>query len=906
MSCATAVVLAVSCIIPFVPTARAAPQFLEGDIPPGAAFDYDLTLSPTQFTSIEIDRQHADVKVTVRADGQTVRELVSVAYSVASIRLGLLGKCGASWRISLSVAKSGGAAHYRLAIAPPREASDRDRRQWEAEGNLLAPAPPKLAAAERIVHLREAASFFAESGDTYKQASCLRLLGILYMDRQEFPAAREQFARALAILKQSPWRFEESVIHQNLAAAMDEMSEGRAAIVEFDAVLAIRAELRDEFGRGITLYARAKSFLNLGELQDALDDLRASLAVFRKLNESRWQATVLNALGLLQVELGDIQAARSSYAEATSVWNRLKDQNGLMMTTNNLGMLNETLGDHTSARSDFEEARRLALALGNRQAHAYILQNLGDVAANQGDHTQALADYQESLTLKTELGDTRAAAESRRKMGLSYLALGKLQQARLVLNEALAESRSVNNRTGEAQSLAALARLERAAGALPVARRRMGEAATLIESTRMELRTRDLRTSYFSTYRDFYDFAMDLALAAGASGAADGFTWSERARARSLLDAVQRAGTAKDESLPQVVSARSARELLDPGTVLVEYSVNAERTIAFVVSAARVSAVLLPGSTSLNGALAGLGPSDVALNTVARLVWWPLKIPMRTARVIIVADGGLERVPFAALPAMEGGPRLVEHSQIVSAPSASLVAAIRRNQPAYPRRIAVFADPIFSTADLRAGGHSSETASPEFARLRFSREEAADITAKAGASLTSAWLDSDASSANFRRAAMDPGAILHLATHAVVEGPHPDAARLIFSGGNLPIGEIYNLRIRRQLVVLSSCDTAAGPWLKGEGILSLTRAFLYAGAKGVVASLWKVDDRGSAEFMRRFYQGLVSEHRTPADALRIAQLAMLHDPRWSAVENWAPFLFAGDWRISPWGPPREP
>jgi CHAT domain-containing protein len=87
----------------------------------------------------------------------------------------------------------------------------------------------------------------------------------------------------------------------------------------------------------------------------------------------------------------------------------------------------------------------------------------------------------------------------------------------------------------------------------------------------------------------------------------------------------------------------------------------------------------------------------------------------------------------------------------------------------------------------------------------------------------------------------------------------------------------------------------------GEGVLSLTRAFLYAGAKGVLASLWKVGDRGSAEFMRRYYHALLTRQRAPAEALRDAQLGMLRDKRWNGIENWAPFVYSGDWRISPWG-----
>ncbi|HET8643847.1 MAG TPA: CHAT domain-containing protein, partial [Vicinamibacteria bacterium] len=133
----------------------------------------------------------------------------------------------------------------------------------------------------------------------------------------------------------------------------------------------------------------------------------------------------------------------------------------------------------------------------------------------------------------------------------------------------------------------------------------------------------------------------------------------------------------------------------------------------------------------------------------------------------------------------------------------------------------------------------------------------------------------------------------------------PDLSGLVFSlvdekgaaqDGFLRMPDVYNLRLPADLVVLSGCQTALGREMRGEGLVGLTRGFLYAGARAVVASLWQVDDESTAELMRRFYRGILQENRRPPDALRRAQAEMSADRRWSAPFYWAGFVLQGDWR----------
>jgi CHAT domain-containing protein len=147
--------------------------------------------------------------------------------------------------------------------------------------------------------------------------------------------------------------------------------------------------------------------------------------------------------------------------------------------------------------------------------------------------------------------------------------------------------------------------------------------------------------------------------------------------------------------------------------------------------------------------------------------------------------------------------------------------------------------------------------------------------------------------------------ILHFATHGSLNSAHPELSGLVLSlvdgrgkpiDGFLRLHEIYNLDLDADLVVLSACRTALGKEVYGEGLIGLTRGFMYAGASRVVSSVWNVDDRASAQLMSRFYEAMLTRRLSPASALREAQLALLRQPRWANPHYWAAFGLQGDWK----------
>jgi CHAT domain-containing protein len=190
------------------------------------------------------------------------------------------------------------------------------------------------------------------------------------------------------------------------------------------------------------------------------------------------------------------------------------------------------------------------------------------------------------------------------------------------------------------------------------------------------------------------------------------------------------------------------------------------------------------------------------------------------------------------------------------------------------------------------------------ARLPFSRAEAAAVTTQLSRASVLEATDFDATLDLATSERLNDYRIVHFATHGLINTTRPELSGLALSlvdsqgrsrEGFLRLNTIYNMRLSADLVVLSACQSALGKEIAGEGLVGLTRGFMYAGAKRVIASLWQVSDAATAELMKKFYAGLLQRRLPPAAALRSAQLEIARDPRWASPYYWAAFVLQGDW-----------
>jgi CHAT domain-containing protein len=282
---------------------------------------------------------------------------------------------------------------------------------------------------------------------------------------------------------------------------------------------------------------------------------------------------------------------------------------------------------------------------------------------------------------------------------------------------------------------------------------------------------------------------------------------------------------------------------------------------------------------------------------------------------------------------------IVKH-EIVSLPSASALAIQRSElagrQPA-PKMLAVIADPVFDRADARFTTPATETSDktqPQtigaddarsiehlaensadksgvttlrlvIPRLPFTRQEANQLMALAPKGSSFSAIDFQASRATVLDPALSQYRYVHIATHGLLDTERPGLSALVFSmvdaqgqpqNGFLRANDIYNLKLPAELVVLSACQTGLGKDIKGEGLVGLTRGFMYAGAARVVVSLWNVNDKATADLMARFYEKMLKQGQRPAAALRAAQFEMWKQKQWQSPYYWAAFTMQGEWR----------
>jgi CHAT domain-containing protein len=584
------------------------------------------------------------------------------------------------------------------------------------------------------------------------------------------------------------------------------------------------------------------------------------------------------------------------------------------------------------AAESFEQALGIYSSQGLHGEQAVALNGLASTARATGDWQRAIAYGERALShiesVRGDIADPRLRA--------FYLAARRdYYDFQIDLTMQLAARPDAPDSPAEA----ALALSERARARTLVDLLR--EAHVELDEPNPELATRRARlyTSLGELRRQRDQMRIDRARATADESLET--IVDELAQTENQLNLLEAEARAKDPkrgglTAPEPLSAAELRAALDGESVLIEYALGEQRSYVWVVTREEVRAVALADRSTIEEAAtrvyAGLraprGDSAPTqdLRRLADLVLTPVLPLLTKGRVLIAAEGALQYVPFAALPVVgaDGAAQpLIRTREVVGLPSLSVLvsqrAGARRAAPS--KTVAVFADPVFDPADPRIASaearpvahgaqpqlatRSSALASGMLARLPFSAQEAEAIAGLVPESERYVAVGFEASRATLFGIALDEYRLIHFATHGVIDTRYPDLSALALSRfdaagaptqGLLGLPDIYALNLNADLVVLSACETALGRDIRGEGLLGLTQGFLYAGAKGVVASLWPVADRATAELMRRFYDHMLLDGLRPAAALRRAQLSIAAEPRWRHEFYWSAFVLLGDWQ----------
>jgi CHAT domain-containing protein len=389
-----------------------------------------------------------------------------------------------------------------------------------------------------------------------------------------------------------------------------------------------------------------------------------------------------------------------------------------------------------------------------------------------------------------------------------------------------------------------------------------------------------------------------------------------------------------------IKSERLSKELLDADTALVEFVLDEKKSFAWVIYQGKISSVVLPPRKEIDElvdeyrvVLADKVSALTVSSAIAKIngrgfelyqkVFAPLEDKLTSARkLIIVADGALVYLPFETLVRMNpatskknvASDYLVDRFIISYAPSASALAAMKattKQTTTQPKGIIAFGDPVYTelmSSASTAGGTNKGKANQltergfELRQLPYTRTEVNAITSMFSTSERRAYLGAEAQEERVKTEDLSGYRYVHFAAHGMIDENHPARSAIVLSvlndskeDGALQMSEVMRLKLNADLVTLSACRTGLGKLLNGEGMIGLTRAFLYAGADSVVVSLWNVNDVATAELMKVFYKNLKQGMAKDA-ALRQAKLELLKGQKraWQHPHFWAPFVLIGE------------
>jgi CHAT domain-containing protein/tetratricopeptide (TPR) repeat protein len=840
---------------------------------------------------------------------------------------------------------------------------------------------------------RQAFPLWLKANDLRGQALTLQLQGDAHTGLNEGAKAEDSYQNALRLWRELGDRRNEARALTAIGLGHALVGKRQEALNLFQQAVEIFEPLRDKLGEAMTLNKIGFVYDELGRREVAIQYYDQARRLYRDLNLRIGEAGQTMKMGEMYFLLGDRRKALRLLKESLELNRQVDNKRTLSCNFNDLGWVYESSGEWGRAIDHYSKSLALNRLVKDKRAEAYTLNYLGRAHAEMGRMAEAGGYYAEALNLNQMTADRTGESLTRYHMALAARRQGEWGEARRQAEASLALSESLRSdvvnsdlrisflstirprydfyidllmqisRHQGGDELKALAwqasEKERARGLLDL----LAEArADIHEGVRPELLERRL-----ALHRQINDRAdRQIALLAGNHTPAE--AEAARNEIAALLTEWQRLEAQIKVASPRYATITAPqpltlpelqRDILDDQTLLLEYALGDDRSYLWAVTSTgmtthelparatieRISADLykrltarqpLPGET-VPRYRARVARADAECRRLSTLLSKTLigqvAGQLGTRRLIVIAEGALQYIPFAALPesTATGLQPLIVNHEIIVQPSASMLAMLRRNP--IPRQnsksVAVLADPIFEKGDDRLGlpGASPDKGAAEvlamtdprdnaglrgaltdpfrLKRLPATDREANAIIAAAPAGSYRKIVGAEASRAIVASGELSQYRIVHFATHGLLDTENPELSAIALSrfdprgqpcDGLMRLHDIYNLRLPVDLVVLSACNTALGRDVRGEGLMALTRGFLYAGASRVVASLWKVDDDATAELMRSFYTNLFKEKMPPPAALRAAQVALYQGRQWDAPFYWAAFVIQGEYR----------
>ncbi len=762
---------------------------------------------------------------------------------------------------------------------------------------------------EALAHLQQARTSAAPMGMHYARGAILNNLGLLSWQVGDVRDAVRYYEEALEILAAVHHRQGQAFVANNIALAYASLGEYRKALAAYARAIREFLALGNKIAAGRALSTRAKVYLQLDRPAEAQRSVTRALAYLERGGDERATAEALNNLGQTQYAQHRYDAAMETCGRALGSFRKIGDRRGEANALMNLGRISEAQEHPAAALRYFGEALELFRSARARESETTVLFAMARVLRSQNRIAEARARLESAMSLVDAMRWEVAGERMRATFFASRLDVYQAYVDLLMKPGPGAQTAQTQEMAFETADRA------RSRGVADLLAERLWEIREDGSDTTASTKEKRLHQELNYLIRRF-----------------DRMTDREQERARSRIDQLSEQIEALDDETrihhprfaelanPRPVPLREIqRELLEPGTLLLEYWLAPGRSYLWAITCAAFHSFELPPAERINPAAKHLAallssglPSQTTMRSLARHLLTPVRELVRKSnRILIVGDGELLIVPFAALPSPDDGQPLVAKHELVRLPSAAVMVNLRRDSKDRKRPeklLAIVADPVVDGADVRLGAKRHPAPSDELTRLPFSGREAKAITSEAPKGAWELLTGFEATKDALVSDHLDEYRYIHLSTHGILDTQQPELSGLMFSrfhrdgtrrDGFLSLYDVYNIRLNAGLVTLSACRTGLGRPIRGEGLIGLTRGFLYAGAAAVVSSLFPADDEASSELMARFYEGLLGPlHLSPGEALHRAQNLMRQQTRWREPQYWAAFVLQGEWKGS--------
>ena len=715
-------------------------------------------------------------------------------------------------------------------------------------------------------------------------------------------------------------RSEEGRAYNSLGNAHQSLGDLKTSRDYYERVLKIAKESGDRSGEGIVYGNLGTTYEQLGDFNTAIDYYERHLKSAKELGDRSTEGIANGQLGAAHDCLGDSKTAKDYLERYLEIAKELGDRSGEGKAYCSLGKILQKLGELEIAFDCYERGLKIAKEVGDLSEVGYAYNNLGCVHYFLGDFKTALEYYQRHLKIAKELGDRSAEGKANGCIGHAYLLLGEFKSSKDYHERHLKIAKELGDTLGEGKACASLGKSFELLGQCPAAINYYQLAITLFNNIRDRLQLKDeLKISLRDQFQSVYEDLWRLMLTEGK--VTEALFSAEQGRAQGLKDLMELsyAFQSRDAYGGSGTGVKTVNELLGylpPNTIFVAFGENelifwvCQNGKEFELRKKQIHSedevetfleVLLQVAQQeigtrdlvksedrslqlLDNLVLKRSPQDgkqtkhlhlqkSALSTLYDTIVEPIQDLLLGTELVFVPEGPLCLAPFAAFK----GPNskyLCESFRIRVAPSLTSLKMVADCPVNYHQKSGALlvGDPLTELPPLPCAREEVEM----IGRMLGS-------TPHVGAQATKDKVLTRLGSV----------ALVHIAAHGDMEtGEIALASTEVAKENVLTMRDVLGVQMRARLVVLSCCHSARGE-IKAEGVVGIARAFLGAGARSVLVSLWAIDDEATLEFMKNFYQHLV-KGISASESLNQTMNCMRESEEFNEVKYWAPFVLIGD------------